>query len=249
MRKSFGGALARVLIAGIGMFLAGAQVSAQTAFNSCGGLAASFGPYDYRTADVPTKRLVESAHFPPGVEALIAGSTGSVGSDIAYTLRVFPNHHRALIAMMNLGIKLKVPMAPGAGYTVDCFFNRALRFRTDDAIVHIIYAKYLATYGRKPEAIKQLEIASGIEKDNGFTQYNVGLFYLEINEFDRALAQAHSAMALGFDRPALKERLVAAKRWREPPAPSAPPAATDAAASGSAAPTEPVAASASSAAK
>lgn len=216
MRSLLAASLGASVLTGMLVGLAPLPAIAQPAFNVCGELGASFGPFDYRTADAGTKRVVESVHFTPGVEALIGGATGSLGGDLAYTLRVFPNHHRALIAMMNLGQKLKASMAPGAGYSVDCFFDRALRFRSEDAIVRMIYAKYLSGYGRKPEAIKQLERAAELETDNGFTQYNVGLVYLEINEFDQALAQAHIAMSLGFERTALKERLVAAKRWREP---------------------------------
>lgn len=184
--------------------------------------------------------MVESVHFPPAVEALIRGSTSTVGGDLGYTLQVFPNHHRALIAMMNLGIKLKSPLPPQALYSVECYFDRAVRFRPDDAIVHMIYAKYLSSQGRKPEAIKQLDVAASLEKDNGFTQYNIGLILLEMNEFDRALAQAHTALSLGFQRPALKERLVAANRWREPPptlvsAPDIPASAASSALSSSSA--------------
>ena len=239
MRRSWTTHIARTLTAASFILAATGAAIAQQAPSSCGSLASSFGPYDYRTADAPTKHIVESNHFNSGVEALIGGMTGALGGDIAYTLRVFPNHHRALISMMNLGLKLKVPMAPGAGYSVECFFTRAMRFKPDDAIVRMIYAKYLSSTGRRPEAIKELEIASGLEKENGFTQYNVGLFYLEMNEFDRALARAHAALSLGFDRPALKERLIAANRWREPPASSADPRAAAQAASGSATSTAP----------
>ena len=183
---------------------------------ACGPLTASFGPYDYRTADAPTKNIVEGAHFNSGVEALIRGQSGSIGGDLGYVLRVFPNHHRALISMMNLGVKLKQPQAPGSAFTVDCYFNRAIRFANNDAIVHMIHAKHLAGTKRRAEALKELEVAASLDKTNGFTQYNVGLIYLEMNEWDRALAQAHLAHELGFTRAALKEKLVAGKHWREP---------------------------------
>ena len=197
---------------------------AQQAPEPCGPLTSSFGPYDYRTADAPTKHIVESNHFAPGVEALIGGQTGTIGGDLGYVLAVFPNHHRALISMMNLGAKLKAPQAPGAKFSVDCYFNRALRFKYNDAIVHMIHAKHLAGTGRRPEALKELEVAADLDKTNGFTQYNVGLIYLEMNEWERALAQAHSALALEFTRTALKDKLVATKHWREPPAGALPAA-------------------------
>ncbi len=208
---------------------------AQQAVDSCGSLASSFGPYDYRTAEAGVKHVVESNHFAPGVEALIAGQAGSIGGDLAYVLAVFPNHHRALISMMNYGAKLKNPHPGGAKYSVDCYFTRALRFRYDDAIVHMIHSKHLAATGRRPQALKELEVAASLDKTNGFTQYNVGLLYLEMNEWDRALEQAHLALALGFERPQLKDKLVAAKRWREPAPGSVPPADAAASTAGAAA--------------
>ena len=188
------------------------------------------GPFDYRVEQGAARRMVESNHFTPNVESLVRGNTGSVGSEITFTLRAFPNHHRALVAMMNLGEKLKTNEPRGAGYSVECFFIRALTFRPDDTVARMIYAKFLASKGRKPEALSQLESTTQQAGDNGFTHYNLGLIYLELNEFDRALAQAHRALALGFAKTELQQRLQAAGKWREPAAES-PAAAPSAAAS------------------
>src|SRR5262245_56299958 len=56
------------------------------------------GPADYRIASDYLIRLVENAHFTPDVEMLNRGKSSTVGGDLAYTLRVFPNHPRALKA-------------------------------------------------------------------------------------------------------------------------------------------------------
>ena len=198
-------------------------VLAQTAPNNCGNpFNAKYGPFDYRTTGAEQKSLVETYHFTPLVEALLAGqSTNQVGGDIGYTLRAFPNHHRALIAMMNLGAKLKTPLVPQGVYTVECYFERAIVFRPDDAIVRMIYAKFLSANGRKEEATKQLEVAATSAQDNGFTHYNIGLIYLEMGESDKALAEAQKAQQLGFMRDELKGRLVAAGKWVDPPAEAA----------------------------
>lgn len=197
--------------------------SAQTAPSACGNpFVNGYGPYDYRTANSDQKHLVESYHFTPNVEALVRGQTGVfVGGDIDYTLRVFPNHHRALIAMMKLGEKLKLPQAPGTPFTVECYFERAIAFRPDDGIARMIYAKYLSSSGRKEDAARQLEIAAAAATDSGFTHYNIGLIYLEMGETDKALAAAQKAQQLGFMRDELKGRLVAAGKWVDPPPPAA----------------------------
>src|SRR6266513_2811729 len=62
----------------------------------------AYGPFDYRTATQAQKVLVESNHFTRPVETLQSGLTGTPGHDIGYTLRAFPNHPRALLAMVRL---------------------------------------------------------------------------------------------------------------------------------------------------
>jgi tetratricopeptide (TPR) repeat protein len=57
--------------------------------------------------------------------------------------------------------------------------------------------------------------------DNAFTHFNAGLLYLELNEFEKALQQAHRANELGMVNPALRERLQAAGKWQEPTSPPA----------------------------
>lgn len=80
----------------------------------CGSLNNSFGPFDYRyKTSVKTElgdahSMVEGAHFTPQIEQLIRGKTAvEPGPDIDYTLRAFPNHHRALLSMSRLALRAK----------------------------------------------------------------------------------------------------------------------------------------------
>ena len=219
-----------------------ANVYAQPDITICGGLVNSFGPYDYRkefgSNDYKNNKLnplflVESAHFRVEMEALIRGGQGEnsdVGPEFDYTLRAFPNHHKALEAMIRLGEKQRTDHPKGARYTIDCWFERATRFQPGDAIVRMIYATYLGKQKRLPAAIKQLEIANDLAKDNGFTHYNIGLIYLDLKEPDRALEQAHIAYALGMQHTELREKLTGSGQWRESvPVPSSQPASAPAA--------------------
>ena len=191
---------------------------------TCGPLQNAYGPYDYRTERGNRLYLVESAHFTPLVEALIRGNRGRLGADLDYTLRAFPNHHRALLSVMQYGEKTKSPQPPDLRYSVECYFDRALRFRPDDTTVRMLYATFLQKDGRGQAANEQLERATQLADDNAFTHYNIGLVYLSGKNFDAALKQAHKALALGFPRTELKDELAAAGHWREP-APAQPPAA------------------------
>lgn len=206
----------------------------QPASSACGPLANAYGPFDYREVRGPKLDIVEGAHFTSEVEALLRGNRGYLGGDLDYTLRAFPNHHRALVSMMRYGEKTKSPQPRDVRYPVECYFTRAIRFRPDDVIVRMIYAAFLQKAGRNDEANAQLAEASELAKDNAFTHYNIGLIYLDAKDYANALRQAHRAYALGFPRTELKERLQAAGQWREPvakpPAGSAPAAAASAAA-------------------
>lgn len=191
-------------------------VFAQAMSPACGSLQASYGPFDYRT-DHDKLPIVTGAHFTAQVEALIKGTTSRLpGGDIAYTLRAIPNHHRALIAMLRLSEKEKTPTPYGAGYAIECWFERATTFRPDDAIVRMIYSTYLNSKGRVPDANTQLDIATVHAKDNAFTHYNIGLHYFDLKNYDKALAEAHKAIELGFTQIELREQLRSVGKWADP---------------------------------
>lgn len=202
-----------------------ATLGAQAQGNSmnCGELKSHYGPFDYRTNRGETLDVVERHHFTPEVEALIRGkSTIHIGSDLSYTLGTFPNHHRALISMMRLGEKLKTPRPPHTAYSVECYFERALRFRPDDLVARMLYATFLHENNRKPEALRQLEQVEKAADATPLTHYNVGLIYFDMAEYEKALTQAHKARSLGLPRNDLREKLVQVGKWIEPasPAPS-----------------------------
>lgn len=190
----------------------------------CGGLANNYGPYDYREyKEVPqidpvTKvmsplQMVEGAHFIDTCEALVKCKRGTIGSDIDYTLRAFPNHHRALVAMMLYGQRTNRDQPPDALYTVDCYFKRALAWKSDDVIVRLLYAGYLNGKGKPAPAKEQLEAASKLTGDNAFSVYNVGMVALDLNQVDMAVDAARRAYGAGMTHPVLRQRLIAINRW------------------------------------
>jgi len=217
------------LVAGLAFVLAGAPARAQVAEGVCGNpFVNNYGPYDYRVERGSKLKIVEDYHFGPRVEGLVSGMSGSLEAELAYTLRAYPNHHRALVAVKNLAARRKPLSREPDAMPLECHFVRAVRFRPDDTIVRLIYAQFLAANARKPEALKQVEFAATLAKDNAFSHYNIGLVSLEIGEPGMALAHAHRSMELGLERPDLKQRLQAMGRWTDPPA--EPPPAKDGAA-------------------
>jgi tetratricopeptide (TPR) repeat protein len=177
--------------------------------------------------------LVEGAHFTPEVENLIKGITSSLGGELDYTLRAYPNHHRALLSLARLAKRTKSAQPFGLHYSVECYFERGIRFRPDDTTVRMIYAIFLFDNARPADAERQLEQVDKLSGDNGFAHYNMGLIYFERNQFDKALIQAQKAFSLGFTRPDLYNKLKAAGKWTAPeprteePVKTPPSAASD----------------------
>jgi Tfp pilus assembly protein PilF len=201
----------------IGILFAGAiaTAAAGSAQSQCGPLTNSYGPFDYRTSKEQLV-VVEQFHFTPDVELLRQGSTGSVGGDLDYVLRASPNHHRALMSMVNLALKTKSERPTGPGkYTVDCYFDRALRFAKDDGVVRIVYGIYLYRTGKKVEAKRVLEEARQFADDNPNLYYNLGFVYLDLGDKAKALESAHKAYRLGAQLPGLRKKLEAAGAWKD----------------------------------
>jgi Tfp pilus assembly protein PilF len=90
----------------------------------------------------------------------------------------------------------------------------------------MVYAQFLFRKGRGEEAADQLATAEARAGDNALTHFNIGLVYLEGKDYNRARVQAKRALELGFERPTLKDQLVALGKWDSPSAAeAAPPAA------------------------
>jgi tetratricopeptide (TPR) repeat protein len=183
----------------------------------CGELTNAYGPFDYRErARLPQQLyLVEMAHFTSDVEMLIKGNTGHLGGDLDYTLRAFPNHHRALVSLARLALRSKEKRVIGLRYSFECYFNRALRFQSDDATVHTIYGSYLTKLGRIDEGLEHLNTAVRLQPDNAMSNYNLALAYFDKKNYDNARIFAKKAYALEFPLAGLKTKLIELGKWKD----------------------------------
>jgi tetratricopeptide (TPR) repeat protein len=199
-----------------GLALTSQQLHAQVNPNNCGPITNHYGPFDYRTQR-DNLEVVERGHFTPSIAALIQtrGNT-NLSQDIAYTLHTSPNHHRALMALMRLGERMKTPQPRGLVRPIECYFDRAIRFAPDDTVVRVLYSQFLSKQSRPVEAVRQLDLAVDFAMDNGFSHFNIGLAFFDMDEFEKALKQAHKAARLGFDRPELADQLRSKNKWQDP---------------------------------
>jgi Tfp pilus assembly protein PilF len=185
----------------------------------CGDLKSSFGPFDYTNSENRSDlEVVENFHFTKNVEQLTKGNTGTVGGDLAYTLGTFPNHHRALMAFSKLVLRDKKLRPEGARYSIECYFDRAIRFKPNDGIVRMIYGIYLLKSGDLNKAIDQLNEANRLQPENANINYNLGLLYMKKKDYQKAKIHAKKAYELGFPLQGLKNMLSEAGHWNEPPA-------------------------------
>jgi Tfp pilus assembly protein PilF len=164
--------------------------------------------------------MVEGSHFNRDVENLKGyynlerGFRAPPGADINFTLRVFPNHTRALYALARLEEK-EGGRPKGVWWSVPCYFSRAIAFAPDDAGVRVVYGIYLLRRGASDQALKQLEAAHETIGSDPNLNYNLGLAYFDARQYDRALEYAKKAYALGFPLDGLKNKLKKAGKWQD----------------------------------
>jgi len=198
----------------------GAQAAAPAGF--CGTLKNAFGPFDYRNAaSLPHEyELVTSAHFTPEVEQNIKGTSGYLASDLDYTLRAWPNHPGALSSMSRQS-KLEKNLTPrGAKWPVDCYFLRAFEFAPTDGTPHAIYGNHLLSVGKDGQAMDEFRRAVVLDPENVVINYNAGLAFFKLKDYDKALLHAKKAYAQNFPLPGLKNKLVAVGKWNDEPLPA-----------------------------
>jgi len=198
-------------------FLCAFFVLANTAFFAaesfdCGSLDNAYGPFDYTNPeDFATKLpVVEAHHFDAGVESLKGHARkgfNMLAGDIDYTLRAFPNHHRALYTMLRFYTELPPEKRRPMHYGPECWFERAIRFSPRDATVYGLYGVYLERVGQSEKAVESFERGLSIQPNSAELNYNLGLLLLKLGQTEKALHYATIAYRSGFPLPGLKRKL------------------------------------------
>jgi tetratricopeptide (TPR) repeat protein len=179
----------------------------------CGSLDNAYGPWDYTNPEHFSQRLfvVERAHFTQDVFNLKnAGrrfERSPPGGGIDYTLRAFPNHHRALDALVRLVIRDKTKKPADMNYTIDCFFARAMEFNPKDPTVPMIYGTYFYRIEQYKEALNWYKFSESIGKPTAELYYNMGLTSVKLNDIESAQTYATKAYDLGYPLPWLRDYL------------------------------------------
>lgn len=193
----------------------------------CKGGAQGFGPYDYTNISHKLDKIgggeetalgiVERAHFPPNTEYLIKPVAGSFAGDLDYTLRAWPNHHKALLTLSRFQIMMnKKAIRPEKLMSpVECYFQRAIHFNPKDYGSQLLYANYLGKIG-KPELAKEwYEKALNIFPDSARIAYSYSLFLINQKQYGLALQFAKKAYQNKNSPPGLKNKLKKIGIWKD----------------------------------
>ena len=193
----------------------------------CGPLkvANKHGPFDYNTATEAERQLVERVHFTEHYQAYRKGLSKfqknfdhiieSPAAGFGYTLWAFPNHPLALAAMEDIGFKEKGEYPIGRGsLSVQCYFQRAVKFKPTDPLVRVLFAYYYARRGQADHARSQLSRLSSLD---GNMTMNIQVYsafsYLELKDYEKAREAAKAAYQLGYPFAGLSERLKRLGKW------------------------------------
>ena len=188
----------------------------------CGSIKNAYGPFDYTNPDHFANKLpiVESGHFDAGVEQLTGhlgkSSEGTMlAGDLDYTLRAFPNHHRALYATVRYDVeKIRRGAAP-MRFSTECYFKRAILLAPSDATVRLLQGIYFMKVSRPEEARVSLGVALDMAPNSAEINYNAGLVYTDLKEYELALQHALRAYELGYPLMGLKNKLKRLGVWKD----------------------------------
>jgi hypothetical protein len=206
--------LASLLVVAAGWLAAMPSAQAQLAYDpvTCGELSNAVGPFDVRTVTPHMLNLVETYHYFPEIQRL-EGHRFAVGDNLDYTLRAIPNHPGALRTISRFSVLVGKPQVPGARRTVDCYFARAIELAPDDPAPHMIYGVHLLKMTKVQGAIDELKRATELGSQDPNIDYNLGLAYVELRQYDKAKEHAKLAYARDFPLPGLRDKLTKAGQW------------------------------------
>lgn len=184
----------------------------------CKGRGQGYGPYDYlnRSSLDKNLRLVESAHFDRYVETLTGGAKGSGNDplpDLDYTLRAFPNHHRALNTIIRYDLRTPESEKSKTVSPAECYLQRAINFSPKDATAHMLYGILLHRTNQYTAALTEYEKAKSLSPNDAQITYNLSLLLVELERYDEARSYAVNLYSRGFPLQGLKNKLKDAGHW------------------------------------
>lgn len=168
---------------------------------------------------------VEAYHLSGCVNGLKTHRWEAAIGDCQFMLNYFPNHPTALLTLADICLAWKSPKC-----NPDPYFESAIIVNPRIASPYVTQGIYMMRAGRAKDAVPLLEQAAALEPNSVNAQYNLGLAYFDVKQYDAANDAAQRAYALGAPVPGLRDKLKKVGSWK--PAATASPSPADSAKSG-----------------
>lgn len=172
--------------------------------------------YDYRERDASEMMRWNyqdnwKQHTGPALERMSKGEfSRQVMADLDFTLRYWPNHANALLALLRYDLS---GGRPHEFLPAPCYFVRARLFAPMDPSVELIEGTYLYKKGQLAESQQAFQRALDLDPLSAEAHYNLGLTMFTLKNFSGARQHAIEAYRLGYPLPGLKDKLKAAGEW------------------------------------
>ena len=151
-------------------------------------------PFDYRLKDVTAegaKGAWDLDHFHTSIVRREMQKpvpySADVMSNLDFALRHSRNHHEALTLLIQYELRggnlLTYPSAR-------CYLDWARRFTPDDSDVYLLGGNYFWKKGDRARAKAWYEKAIELNPESAEAHYNIGLFYVELKDYESARRHA-----------------------------------------------------------
>jgi tetratricopeptide (TPR) repeat protein len=165
----------------------------------------SYGYLDYiNPADQTKLAQANGAYFRPHIENL-ESSSSAMGT--WKTLRISPNHHRALYTMMRYYKGLSATEEGREFYSMECLFRRAYFLNPNDATVYMLNGMYYHWDSDWANAEEKYLQAHKLQPGNPQINYNLGLMYFDKGDHESAAKHARLAYNGGYPLEGLRNKL------------------------------------------
>lgn len=185
----------------------------------CNSNPKGYGPFDYSKRHLLKSydlEIVESNHFTPKVENMIEGESGTLEGDIDYTLRAWPNHHRALMTAIRMQILSNKKVRPVKLMTPpECYLQRAIHFSPHDPAPYSLFGYYLVNVDEPEEAERYYKKAVTLAPNNSKINYSYADYLTNMKRYAEALEYAKKAYQLGKPPQTLKNKLIKLGAWND----------------------------------
>lgn len=147
-------------------------------------------------------------HFDIAEDLLRRGElSANLMNQLNWTLMRWPNHLPTLRQLTEYAVAGGKPFAY---QPAKCYFFYARGFAPDDSQVLIAEAVYYTKLKQFKKAEWLYTKAISLDPEAAEAHYNLGLLYLLVRDYDKAVVQARLAYSAGYPLPGLRRKLAAA---------------------------------------